>query len=359
MNSVLISNERPLIKSRPTYNLYLLLKKYTDLKAIIAKENFSDNTVPFLNMDPLTYHQPYSPFLDDYFTLKNIIEIKDKIDLALLYAAPYALTVHHLKKLNPEIKIISDIAPHSIELSMEEHLRLVGNYPYPHLVDERLWTLYSEHLRLSDIVIVHSNVSAKYIKEKAKLEKMPVVIPHGCILPEKVVEPPDKFIVGSLNVAGIDKGFFYALQAWKKLNPLSIWYYVAGKGTEQWQNYVKKENIRNIKLIGWIPDVDEFYNKCSVFVFPSVTEGFGIPILEAMAHARPVIVAEGAGASELIVNGKEGFVTPIRDVDAIVEAIKYFATNKDEVIRMGKNARKKAERYSWEKVIEMYRPYLE
>jgi glycosyltransferase involved in cell wall biosynthesis len=97
------------------------------------------------------------------------------------------------------------------------------------------------------------------------------------------------------------------------------------------------------------------YDECSVYVQPSVTESFGIPVLEAMAHSRPVIVTNGAGVSELVEDGKEGFVVPIRSASAIAEKIQYFFENPQEIKRMGRNARAKAEKYTWARVENKYR----
>ena len=76
-----------------------------------------------------------------------------------------------------------------------------------------------------------------------------------------------------------------------------------------------------------VDNVGKMYNSCSVYVQPSVTEGFGIPVLEAMAYARPVIVTEGAGVYELVDDGKEGFVVPIRNPDVIKESRKILVEN--------------------------------
>jgi len=86
----------------------------------------------------------------------------------------------------------------------------------------------------------------------------------------------------------------------------------------------------------------------------SITEGFGITPLEAMAYGRPVIVADGAGMSELVTDGQDGFVVPIRDIDAIKNKITYFYDNPDEIKRMGDEARKTAMKYNWDLIKKEY-----
>jgi len=108
------------------------------------------------------------------------------------------------------------------------------------------------------------------------------------------------------------------------------------------------------KILGNFNNMSYFYNQCSVGIFPSVTEGFGICILEMMAHARPVIVGMGAGASELVEDGKQGFVVDGRDIDEIQSKIKYFKDNPGEVKRMGLEARKTAEQNTWDIIRKRY-----
>jgi len=89
-------------------------------------------------------------------------------------------------------------------------------------------------------------------------------------------------------------------------------------------------------------------------VLSSVNEGFGITALEAMAHGRPVIVAEGAGSHDVVRNGVDGFIVPVRDPDAIAEKIDWFKDNPDKLREMGKEAQKTARKYSWDKIEQHY-----
>jgi len=181
------------------------------------------------------------------------------------------------------------------------------------------------------------------------------VIPHGCFLPvENQIYSPEDFCVAHVGANITDKGQLYLVQAWHKLTKdpkVSGRLVLVGRGTGLWASFgvFSSEHVGNIGKI---------YCDCSVYVQPSVTEGFGIQVLEAMAYARPVIVSEGAGACELVEDGKEGFIVPIRDAEAIREKVEYFYDNPDEVRRMGKNAREKAEKYSWEIIENKYQKLI-
>jgi len=62
-----------------------------------------------------------------------------------------------------------------------------------------------------------------------------------------------------------------------------------------------------------------------------------------------VIISDMVGAKEIIRDGKEGFVVPARDSWALAEKIRYFYDNPDEVKSMGREARRTAEKYTWER----------
>jgi glycosyltransferase involved in cell wall biosynthesis len=85
-----------------------------------------------------------------------------------------------------------------------------------------------------------------------------------------------------------------------------------------------------------------------VFVLPSLVEGFPMTALEAMACGVPVIVSENTFGLDVVRDGYNGYVVPIRDVGAIVDRLRLLAG--DEALRssMSKNARATAEEYSWE-----------
>lgn len=271
----------------------------------------------------------------DYFASCKIEELN--IDLAIFNGNPWGLTV---KKLKPA-KIIVDVPAHNLELSIEEFHRIGLQYNHVHMTDPYLWRCYTEHIRLADVVLCPSKLSAEYITRKLGLINRVVVIPHGCTLPSETKPLPEIFTVAHVGVNGPDKGQIFLVKAWNSLR-LNARILLAGYGTEY------------LGGLGHIDDVRSIYEQCSVYVQPSVTEGFGIPLLEAMAHGRPVIATEGCGSCELVEDGKEGFIVPIRSPEALANGIRYFSDNPNEVKRMGINARAKAEKYEWSKIEKRY-----
>jgi glycosyltransferase involved in cell wall biosynthesis len=285
-----------------------------------------------------------SPFLNDYFCLWKI-KNEAPFELAHFYGTPFGLAAEYLKKQGA--KILATVPAHNLERSVEEHIKLFGQYPYNHMTDPYLWNIYSHHIKIADTVICPSKMSADYIKQKLALTKDPTIIRHGCNLPKEPAPLPEIFTVGHLSQVGPDKGQIYLVQAWNSLKLPNARIFIAGQGTEQ------------LGGAGYIPDEKAFHNSISILVQPSVTEGYGIPVLSAMANARPVIVTEGAGVHEIVENGKEGFVVPIRDPLILAEKIRYFHEHPDEIKRMGQNARVKAQHFSWDRIEKEYQKAYE
>lgn len=322
-----------------TYNELLALEEISDEVVIMERKD----------IEPSRFHQPDSPFLFDYFALEMI---KDKhFDLAHFYSGCFTETVRYLKEHGTKISYMVDV--HDRKLSVEEFGRLGLNYPFHHIKDNDLWQVYSEGIRLADIAIVPSKRGAKFLKSEGCQNV--VVIPHGINLPKRVEPIPERFDCCYIGAVGPDKGLLYLIQAWGMLNYSDSKLILAGPGTENLEPFIRQiADKGNVVLLGRVPNISDVYNACSVAVFPSVTEGFGLGILEAMAHGRPVVASEGAGAADLV-DDSIGFVVPIRDPATIADKIDWFKKNREKIPEMGHEARKKARNYTWSKIRAKYK----
>jgi glycosyltransferase involved in cell wall biosynthesis len=91
------------------------------------------------------------------------------------------------------------------------------------------------------------------------------------------------------------------------------------------------------------------YAAADVYVMPSIVEGSCLTALEAMASGLPVVVSENTGTPDVIEEGREGHVVPIRDPHAIAERLRELHSDPDRRHRMGTAARRRAEGLSWER----------
>jgi glycosyltransferase involved in cell wall biosynthesis len=115
----------------------------------------------------------------------------------------------------------------------------------------------------------------------------------------------------------------------------------------------------DIVLFGSQSDVRPYYAASDAFVFPSYREGFPNTVLEAGAMGLPSIVTDINGCNEIITNNENGLIIPSHDADAIYNAMKYFAENKDAIKVMGKKAHdvvasKFEQKMIWGELLKVY-----
>lgn len=89
--------------------------------------------------------------------------------------------------------------------------------------------------------------------------------------------------------------------------------------------------------------------RCHLMALPSIAEGFGLTIVEAMACGVPVICTHNTGGADFITHGRDGFVIPIRDVTALKQLLELGLADRDRFYEIGQAARKVAEGLTWAK----------
>ena len=99
----------------------------------------------------------------------------------------------------------------------------------------------------------------------------------------------------------------------------------------------------NIEFLGYLDDVRPAIAGANVYVLPSYREGTPRTVLEAMAMGRPVITTDAPGCRETVIEGDNGFLVPVKSVDALAEAMQKFIDDPKLAIRMGKRSREIAE----------------
>jgi glycosyltransferase involved in cell wall biosynthesis len=142
------------------------------------------------------------------------------------------------------------------------------------------------------------------------------------------------------------KGIKYLVDAAKKLPYCEFWF--VGRGPLD--NIIKGENIKNL---GFTDKPELIINKATICIFPSLWENAPMVGLEAMACGKPVIATK-LGFSEFIEHGKNGIIIESKSSQAIVEGITMLMNNKELRMTLGYNARKTAERYSWDTICNQY-----
>jgi glycosyltransferase involved in cell wall biosynthesis len=107
-------------------------------------------------------------------------------------------------------------------------------------------------------------------------------------------------------------------------------------------------------------ELDRLYRRARIFAFPSLDEGFGMPVLEAMAHGTPVVTSKSSAMPE--VAGDAALLVDPHDTDAIATALNCLANDPSLRDDLGQRGVRRAREFSWESAVnktwQVYRELL-
>ena len=142
------------------------------------------------------------------------------------------------------------------------------------------------------------------------------------------------------------KGVCEYLEAAKKVKQQypNTKFYILGKYEFEMQDAVDKDYVERFISDGIIErfeetsDVRPYYAMCSVYVLPSYREGTPRTVLEAMAMGRPIITTDTQGCRETVEDGKNGFLVPIKNAQAVADKMIWFIEHPESVPTMGEES---------------------
>ncbi|KFD40800.1 glycosyl transferase family 1 [Peptococcaceae bacterium SCADC1_2_3] len=156
-----------------------------------------------------------------------------------------------------------------------------------------------------------------------------------------------------------EKGVRYLIEAMKiiRQKSRSIRLILGGEGPEEedLKRLIEQLNLGDcVDFLGQIPneDVSRYMVAAHVFVLPSLSEGFGIVNLEAMASGLPIVASKVGGLPEIIEDGENGFLVEPRSPKQIADKVLLLLADDELRERISKNNKEKAKNYSWTSIIE-------
>jgi glycosyltransferase involved in cell wall biosynthesis len=198
----------------------------------------------------------------------------------------------------------------------------------------------------ADLITVPSSFARdSFIARGVKPSKVKVV-PYGVNLKNfsPVSTPdPDTFHVIFVGQMSLRKGLPHLLRAFNGVKRPDKRLTLIGPRvaeTEAFEHLIDPETTR---YVGTVPHLElkTYMSRSHVLVLPSVEEGFGNVLPEAMACGAPVISTMSTGACDLFTDGHEGFIVPSRDAEAIRMRLQQMADDEPSRAIMGEAARKR------------------
>jgi len=159
--------------------------------------------------------------------------------------------------------------------------------------------------------------------------------------------PTGKFTVLSVGTQDLRKGTPYLFEAWRRAAIPDAELHIVGPirlaksfvdgyaGTFVHHPHVPKREL------------GARYAAADLLAFPTLGDGFGLVMQEAMCCGTPVVTTPCGGGPECITDGVDGWLIPPRDIDALVERLRAAAADRDRTAAVGRAARARAERFTW------------
>jgi starch synthase len=206
-----------------------------------------------------------------------------------------------------------------------------------------------QEIELADHIFVASSFTKKSLLEIGIQEEKITVIPYGAPVDYFQPRPKKDNCFRALFVGRVSprKGVHYLLPAWQNLKLDNAELVLVGQNLfptgwlEQYKNICRHvPSVPHLLL-------NDYYSSANVLVFPSLVEGFALVLLESMACGIPIITTPHTAGPDIITDGVEGFIIPIRDVEALKDKLEWCYSHPQELAEMGRAARRKAEELNW------------
>jgi len=209
----------------------------------------------------------------------------------------------------------------------------------------------------SDLIVAVSQFTAGQLEQLLKVDPARIrVIRHGVRPPPRMLSTIQReqmiLFVGAIqrrkNIVRLVEAFEGMAAGWKLVLAGSFGF---GAG-EALQRIERSPRLGDIQVLGYVPDqaLEELYQRASVFAFPSLDEGFGMPVLDAMARGVPVLTSNVSAMPE--VAGAAALCVDPADARSISEGL-WKLTN-DSALRADLSQRglQRSVEFSWEKAVE-------
>ena len=145
------------------------------------------------------------------------------------------------------------------------------------------------------------------------------------------------------------KGLRYLLEALSQFAPEQIELTICGRVLDSMEEFSRGAIPIKLRPSVSAAELVHAYQQADLFVLPSIAEGFGQVLLEALASGLPILTTTRTAAPDLIEDGVQGFIVEPQRADLLQQRIAWALEHRDELAAMGVRARTRAEHFTWQR----------
>lgn len=318
----------------------------------------------FLSKIPALYkHFPhYYDWLHDSFGRKVAeYAIKNNVDAVIMYDTNANECWRILKEHAPQIKRIQDVSIANRLFMKENFIKDMEQTHDTSIKEEQiyLWNennckRFLEEIKDSQYFLIASNVVKRSMMFSGVKEEQMFMAPYGVdcrkfnfVQKQPLTKPLKLVYVGQVTYR---KGIHHLLKVMDRISENDVELYLAGGYSEATPFVKEYKDRKNIHFLGFVTRdaLASLYQKSDVFVFPTLGEGYGMVILEALSCGVPCIVSDLAGGDDAIIEGYNGFKFKAGDDDDLYNKIMWFMNHPDKLPELSQNSRTSVEKQTWQ-----------
>jgi len=298
------------------------------------------------------------------FDLISIYKIKQAINGIRAKYDPFGPTIVHTH--GPRAGLLGRLAaPVGVKKVHTEHI-FDSSYhlknPLNELIQRRI--LREQNSKSDLIIAVSSSVKKFLIKEKMAKPNKVVVIPNGIEISDikykktSVKADTKAPVIGTIGNLNFQKGHSYLIEAMAeviKKYPLAT-LEIIGEGEEGkiLEDQIKKLGLeRHISLLGYKTEIGKYLQHWSVYASSSISETFGIAVLEAMSEGVPVVATKVGGIVDIITNDKNGLLVASKNSHLLADRVIEILNRPALAAKLKREGRERAKDFAWSKVIKL------
>lgn len=207
---------------------------------------------------------------------------------------------------------------------------------------------FLEEYELADLLVVLSERAADTFRVQGFPESKLYYLPRGVDVERFKPGPRPPVFRAVFSGALIErKGIHHLLEAWDRLALKNAELWLVGSVHAEAKPHLERFQRDNIRVVGFVRDVENYLSQGTIHVFPSTCEGSAKVTYEAAACGLPQITTREAG--DVVVDGVEGIIIPPANVDRLAEAIQHLYDHPEIVERMSVAARERVvQNFTWD-----------